>query len=284
MKSFNVDFIGIGAQKAATTWIYKCLLEHPEIDGYSGKESHFFSKDRNYNKKIRYYQSLFSQCESNKIIGEFSTSYLTDKNAPARIYNHFPNVKIIVSLRNPVDRFISRYRHIQGKNKKLNYLSILDATRRNPELIEFGLYAKYLKNYFDLFPRKNIKIVFYEDILVKPHKTVKQLYQFLNVDNIFQPSIVITKLNTAAIQKSKIFKFINKIYFKLYNREWASYLLIKPLKKLGVNYKNLNNILARKKEGEINIEDRKKLFIFFQNDINRLEKLLNKDLSHWKVE
>ncbi len=108
-KKQKIDFIGIGAAKAASTWIFTCLNEHPEICSDSRKETNFFSRYYNYKKGIKYYYSLFSHCSEDKIKGEFSPTYISSPQAPYLIYKHFPEVKLIACLRNPVDRAYSEY-------------------------------------------------------------------------------------------------------------------------------------------------------------------------------
>src|SRR5438045_5070609 len=90
------DFIGIGAQRTGTSWIYACLYEHPEIC-MPRKEINFFSRERNWTRGFEWYEQIFAECPSRTIAGEFSTSYLSDAQAPARIKDRYPAVRLIVS-------------------------------------------------------------------------------------------------------------------------------------------------------------------------------------------
>ena len=105
----GVNFIGVGAQKSGTSWIYACLYEHPEICAPI-KEIHFFSRPR-YEKGIAWYEKQFDRCAVEKLRGEFSTSYLYTPEAAARIHAAYPDAKIIAVLRNPIDRAYSQYRN-----------------------------------------------------------------------------------------------------------------------------------------------------------------------------
>ena len=98
------DFIGIGASKAASSWIFSCLKEHPEICVSSKKEINFFNKPYNYNKGIEHYKSFFKHCPKKSIKGEFTPNYINSTQVPQLIHKHFPNVKIIACLRNPIDK------------------------------------------------------------------------------------------------------------------------------------------------------------------------------------
>ena len=102
-----VDFIGIGAQRSGTSWVYACLYEHPEIC-IPIKEIHFFSRPR-YENGTLWYEEHFATCGVGKRCGEFSTSYLYSDVTAERIHKHYPEVKILAILRNPITRALSQY-------------------------------------------------------------------------------------------------------------------------------------------------------------------------------
>lgn len=89
------DFIGIGVMKAASTWIFRSLQEHPEICSCTKKEIRFFNTPYNYQKGINYYLSFFENCPDKKIKGEFTPFYILYPQVPLLIYKHFPDVKIM---------------------------------------------------------------------------------------------------------------------------------------------------------------------------------------------
>ena len=119
-KDLNVDFIGIGAERSGTTWVSNCLNDHPEICFSKQKEIFFFNKlDRHflklenlrYKRGINWYKGFFNHCAPGAIKGEFTPTYLFCPYAPRRIKSYFPNVKIVVCLRDPVERAFSQYLH-----------------------------------------------------------------------------------------------------------------------------------------------------------------------------
>lgn len=114
------DFIGIGVMKAATTWIFQCLVEHPDICGSSKKEIHFFDRPENYKKGLEYYKAFFNNCSHDKVKGEYTPRYIFSKDAPELIYKNFLDVKIIACLRNPVDRAASHYKFSVCQNGRLS--------------------------------------------------------------------------------------------------------------------------------------------------------------------
>lgn len=228
------DFIGIGAGKAGTTWIFQCLKEHPEICVSSKKELFFFDKPYIYRKGIKYYQSFFRHCSKNKIKGEIAPSYIFSLQAPYLIYKHFPNVKLIACLRNPVDIIFSLYKFsLLLKERYCIYKTFEIAIKKDSTLVELGNYYKQLKPYFDLFPRKNILVMFYKDLKNNPIEFIKKIYSFLELNNVdFLPSIINKKINVTGfrIVHNKI-NFLNSIAYKIRERIRKNKLMEKFLDK-----------------------------------------------------
>lgn len=193
---FKLNFIGIGAERSATTWIYECLSQHSEIC-IPEKELFFFNefdphylsvKNYRYKKGFGWLKRIYSQCPKKNIKGEFSPTYLYDKKAAERIKKSFPNVKLLVSLRDPVARAYSQYVN-DTRMGVIPKMKFTEALEKYPTYIEKGYYAKYLRYYYKLFPKKNILVVFYSDIQKNPTKVMKRIYSFLGVKNTdFQPA------------------------------------------------------------------------------------------------
>jgi len=211
-KNSGPDFIGIGAMKAATTWIFQCLVEHPQVCSNSKKEIHFFDKPEKYQKGIDLYLSFFKDCPSHsfdktqdrRIKGEFTPAYIFSKQAPDLIHKHFPNTKIIACLRNPADRVISHYRFNIYKNGRLSiYKDFSQAIRKDKEVIARGRYYEQLKRYFDLFNPENIFIIIYEELKKDPAREIKKLYEFLGIDSDFSPQSLSQKKNVTGDKRIK---------------------------------------------------------------------------------
>ncbi len=97
-------FLGVGVMKSGTTWIVECLREHPEVFMSEPKELHYFSRNRN--KGIEWYYNFFQNKNSFKAIGEFSNTYFDDPEIPRRIIKELGSIKIIICIRNPIERFV----------------------------------------------------------------------------------------------------------------------------------------------------------------------------------
>jgi len=179
-KDFKIDFIGIGAKKCATTWIYECLKEHPQICMSVPKETNYFGF--NYKKGLKWYESCFQYCEIDQVKGEFSPAYIIDLESVERIKKHNPSAKLIVSLRNPIERMYSIYLHNKDTGC-CGFLSFSEFAKRstgtNRSLIEMSLYYKYLKEFYSNFDKENILILIYEDIKKDPVGFIKKFMSSL---------------------------------------------------------------------------------------------------------
>jgi len=295
------DFIGIGVMRAASTWIYNCLKEHPEICVSLKKELNFFNESYNYHKGIKHYQSFFEHCPEDKITGEFTPAYLYHPKTPYLIHKHYPNIKLIVCLRNPVNRAYSHYRFdVLKRNVLYIYDTFEEAVKKNQPLIARGFYSKQLQRYFDLFPRKNILILFFEDINKDPVQFIQRIYHFLNLKNPnFIPSILYQKKTKVRIVKEFKIPFFNKIIYKyitqtggeirrLEGKNWLEKVLDKIRLKVYIekivryNKKFIN--IDKNYASIPPINENVRNYILnkvYKKDINQLEKLLEKDLSFW---
>jgi hypothetical protein len=184
-------FIGIGAAKAGTTWIFRCLQAHPEIFFASVKETMFFHKGFYSEERLGDYREHFAGAGDAKAVGEFSTNYFSSEQAAQRIRKHLPDAKLILVLRNPIDQMYSHYWHLLRQN-----FHHADVERRTFEeamglyrehLIEPSLYWKHLQRWLELFPREQVHIILYDDIRKEPQRVMRDLYAFLGVDESFVP-------------------------------------------------------------------------------------------------
>lgn len=190
-----VNFIGIGAQKAGTSWVYACLYEHPEIHAPI-KELHFFSRDR-FEKGKEWYESHFSNAKEGQQVGEFSTSYLYSPETPARIAKLYPDVKLIAILRNPRDRAYSQYRNAIKAGEIDESVSYEEYAAEEQSVIAQGCYAAQIRRYYEHFPKEQVLILIYEDIAQNPAAFMRQIYEFIGVDPNFVPSMLERQINVA---------------------------------------------------------------------------------------
>jgi len=292
--NLNVDFIGMGAVKCGTSWIWRCLREHPQICMPKTKELRFFNSDEKYEKGVNYYKIFFNDCPQNFVKGEFTPDYINHPDTAKRIKKCFPNVKLIASLRNPIERAYTHYWYERSRGFELN-AKFENVIKENPQYREGGFYYKNLKSFSKLFPREKMLILIYEDIAKDPIKFIQRIYHFLGVDENFIPPSINKKI-LATPEKQSSFIWINRITMKFIKISKKNILLKRLVpwaeffgfKKVIALFYRLGE-MGRKIEGTklflkppIKEEARKFLQEIYREDIKNLEKLINKDLSSWK--
>lgn len=192
-------FLIIGAQKCGTTWLHRHLREHPDIFMPAEKELEFFSYRGHLDSPgFGSYLEHFRQAGEAQAIGEATASYFwTETNSrwgvlpdgfqtdiPGTAHSYLgKDLKLIVTLRNPVERAVSAYLHYlamgeiaadSGFEQALTYGGVLD----------MGLYARHLRNWLEYYPQHQIRVlIMEEDIQAKPVETLASLCRFLSVGN-----------------------------------------------------------------------------------------------------
>ena len=196
-KKERVNFIICGAQKAGTTALYAYLKDHPEICMADRKEAHFFNDQTNFSKgKPNYakYHSLFNPEASNRIAGEATPIYMYWYDAPRRIWEYNPDIKLIVVLRNPIDRAYSHWN--MERSRKAEILPFWNAIQKEEHrckdalpyqhsvcsYVNRGFYLEQLRRLWHYFPKENILILKNEDLKHQPFKSLKDVCDFLAVD------------------------------------------------------------------------------------------------------
>jgi len=202
------EFFLIGAQKTGTTWLWDMLEQHPETSLPYKKELHYFGSAELYAKGDDWYYKYFDGLDSSKLIGEASTTYFYDyvpywrnesdqiefdkslPSIPELISQKYPEAKFVVILRDPVRRAISSYSHWMrhGKVSPLLGLKKVAVTMPKMRIMEYGLYAKYLKKWMEHIPPDRLRIIIYEDQIRKNwDQTLIDTYNFLGLDPGFRP-------------------------------------------------------------------------------------------------
>ena len=207
------DFIIIGAAKSGTTSLYDYLIQHPYIYSALWKEIYFF--DRYYGRGISWYKANFpskiykffiTRIQKKPFLtGEATPTYIHHPLTPKRISEFLPDIKLIILLRNPVDRAYSHYQmekklgfenhsfeeaielenfRLKGENEKIiknmNYYSY---KRQIYSYLTSGIYIDQLKLWMEYFPKKQFLIINSEDFENNPNKVFEDVESFLNIDH-----------------------------------------------------------------------------------------------------
>lgn len=291
MKDRLPNFFIVGAPKAGTTSLYYYLKRHPEVFMSSIKEPNFFSyeetvKQNLYHKEkgvgtLSEYKQLFESANGrHKAVGEASVSYLFYPSVPEKIRQLVPDARIIMSLRNPVDRAFSHYymEHklgyvneplediVGGKTRHKN------ATLWYQQYVELGLYYEQVKRYLDLFGKDQVKIFIYDELSSDMEGMILNVFNFLGIDPSFRPELE-DKYNTYSTPRNTLFRAIySQKNLRLLARKIIPDDKVEAIKNL---------FLTRRKKPDKHDETVDRMNSIFKPDIIKLEKLLNKDLSHW---
>lgn len=168
------DFLVVGGAKCGSTAIRENLRMHNRIE-IPYEETHFF--DRNYAFGLDWYRSLFK----GSICGEHTALYLYDPVALARIKRWIPDVKIIVSVRNPVDRMISEYKMLLCRNPEKRGITLDEAVKKYPRLLDRGKYVIWFEYLLMHFPREQIHIVSQEQMSEDTKTVIQGILKFIGV-------------------------------------------------------------------------------------------------------
>jgi hypothetical protein len=277
------NFLGIGAERSGTTWLYNILKSHPEVYLCPfKKEINFFSY--HYNKGIEWYGRYFRNEDpsiSYKAIGEITPIYIYLQHTPRIIAKSLPNSRFILILRNPVDRAISDYKFYKlNTGISQNFEELM---RNKEEIYKKGLYTNQLKNWLEYFPKQRFLILIYEEMVRNPLDSLKKISEFLNIDLFkFDRNIIKTKVNSSG--KPRLFRLFS-LSSKLVHR--ISTFLTKYNRDKLIGYISYFRIFfyifgTKKKKEEIPFEIKNQLSQKYRKDIESLEKLLECDLKIWK--
>jgi hypothetical protein len=274
-----INFIGIGAQKSGTSWVYACLYEHPEICAPI-KEIHFFSRPR-YAQGIAWYESHFKKCDTAKLCGEFSTSYLYSKEAPGRIFTQYPDAKLIAIVRNPVTRAVSQFQNAIKAGEIAKNTSFSEYSAGEKSVLDQGLYFEQLSRYVALFKKEQLLVLVYEDSKKNPEAFIKTIYEFLGVDSSFVPSMLLSQINVARVPRMIVL-------------ERAMHHIAESMRKVGLDrvvhgirsfrIPDLVRSFNTQAPKEKNNIDTATLTSYFVEDTNKLSELLQRDVStEWGI-
>ena len=289
------NFLIIGAAKAGTTSLYYYLSQHPQIYMSPRKEPRFFALEgeeldfQNPDKSINYssvttlseYCQLFEGVTDEIAIGEASPLYLYSSKAIERIAHYVPQAKLIVILRNPVDRAYSCYKHLIS----FESFSFAQALEEEDKRIrqnwahlwhyrQGGYYYKQLQGYFEKFDREQIKVCLFDDLQSDPLRFVQNLFSFLEVDESFIPDL--TYKNVSNHPKIKVLQ--NVLNDRHFLRSVSKKIVPASLRKnVAQKIRSWNSQKFEAMPEEV----RHRLTEDYREDIFKLQDLVGLNLSHW---
>ena len=175
------NFIGLGAQKCASSWIHMVLEDHPEVFVSQPKELDFFT--HHFNRGYSWYEHFFVAAGTAQAIGEVSPSYFCDPLAPQRVHQYNPEIKLILALRDPVRRAFSNHLHEIRKGHFFGAdLRFEAGLASNPMYLFQSRYGAHLDQWLKVFPQDQLLVVFQEEVQSDPSREARRIYEFLGVD------------------------------------------------------------------------------------------------------
>ena len=263
------SFIGIGAQRCGTTWLYECLAAHPEVFVSRPKELYFFTK--NYSHGLEWYRDHFAAKGDALAWGEITPGYFYRPEALERISTDVPSAKLFVILRNPVDRALSAFDFF--KANQYRGLNFREAASRDDSILGQGMYSVGVERLWQLVPREQCLVLLYDDIVGSPDNLVSHLYAFIGVDANYRPDMLQRRVNQA------IFPRTQRMLVQLGMRGAIDWLKRSPMGDAIENWHKSRSKRRPMRSGKT--EDRAFLRDYYSEEVDRLQMLLNRDLAGW---
>jgi len=278
------NFFIVGPTRAGSTSLWYYLNQVPGVFMSPVKEPAYFNPNTNYDRfstipirDKKKYLNLFKGAKDETAIGEASPTYLADPETPSLIHKVVPNARIIIMLRDPVERAFSEYLLMYAIGViKCSFTELIHSPDRGRSqtpvpIVEYGLYYEKVKRNLEVFGPEQVGCFIFEEFQKDPLKTVREILDFLNVKNpvinfepeIHNPTVVPRNRLAHAIVSNKLIRKVGKhlprsTIFSLKEQ------LTKPAKK-----------------PTMEPEDRKFLQEFYREDIQKLENLLGFEMP-WK--
>jgi len=291
-------FLVLGAPKCGTTSVYYYLKQHPDVY-LCRKEVHFFAHEDPLYQDItvqtwKDYLSLFDDAEDATAIGEVAVRYLYSETAFQKIKQYLPEGKLMIFLRDPVDRafshFLMRFRtggmvaeegNIPSENEIRKKFSL------KSDYVDRSLYYKHIEKFYYEFSEENISVFLLEDMKMRPKKTIKEIFEFLNVkkecdvetDKKYNVSTV-GDYNSllVTLRRNKFLRYLrgSKIVQRLISGLIPRSLLDR------LEWRRAGSSKSIKEVVDLPPDIRRELVRYYEEDVAKLEDLIDRDLSHWK--
>ena len=287
----------VGSQKAGTSSLLRYLAQHPEIYTHPQPEMTYFLQDHEYEKGYgRAYAKYFSKCLSDKTLVAKNVLVMCSEDRMQRIYEHNPDIHLVILLREPVSRAYSAYwwARRRGWENIKTFEKALEAeeSRINEDRFKWrqcayklnSTYIMHIENIFSMFGEKHVHCILTDELQVGAGKVCQRLFRLIGVSSEFEP-LVKEKHNQAAMPRSESFSFLFTQFLASRNPlrrairklvpDSAAYRIRKAV--LDFNNKSFS-------PPPINPQTQKTLADYFEPYNAQLAQLIGQDLSHWELE
>jgi hypothetical protein len=275
------DVFLMGVSKAASTWIYRCLQEHPDVFVPESDSLRFF--DMRYHEGLEGYEAMFASAKPGQLKVDPSPTYFRSPVAAKRIACHYPNARFVLSLRNPIERAFSQFWH-EKKQGRFDYSfdQAIDHPLLFPWIVEHGFYATHLEGLLREFPDDRVRIVLYDELLDDPRKFLEEVLTGMSLALDFEPSVLRKRVNPGGALQNTGLRAIGQ----LRGVEWLAPLRkgLKRSLKVDSLYRSLGKLLSNRVEYEEGISKtaRERLISIYEDEMIRLEALTGKSTKPWR--
>lgn len=237
-----------GSQKCGTTWLFHCLKKSNYIFTPDRKELNFFNR-KSFHGELDNYKKAFFEGETFRYRLESTPHYFQlpgDRGDIAKnIQVTLGEPKIILMFRNPIERYESAYIHHMMEGR-IEYSDTIDSVKDDYKMISFGKYASIYKHWSTLFP--GMHSILYDDVRNNKVSVIDSVMTYLEMEN----DIGKWFLNKRVNEKRKKFRNLE------FRRIWT-------------------------RIPELSKTVKRELLEIYRNEIDELEEIVNRDLSHWKA-
>lgn len=271
------NFIVIGAGKSGTTWVYRLLKQHPDVFLASVKETLFFADE--YARGADWYDAFFRTNDGRRAAGEVSNTYIYYPGTAARIHAYRPDMKLIASLRNPIDRTLSHYVWLlRNAQERGAFEEVLE---RRPDLLERGLYGRHLTEYLRHFDREQLLVLLFDDLRRQPEQFASDICAFLGIEPFFPDSASERALPASAPRSRMVARLVKKTALAVRRLGFPS--LVNRVKE-GALPTLLYRPLSKEEYPALLPETRERLNMYFREDVRVLSAIVGRDLvTEWNM-
>jgi hypothetical protein len=270
------DFLGVGPARTGTTWLHQVLESGADLPA-NVKETQFFTTY--YHKGIDWYAHHYRRARGDRPVGEICP-YFNPPAARKRIKLHLPECRIICTLRDPVDRLYSHYKMLRRNVWARG--TFLDLIEARPHLLRGNRYAAHLAEWFDMFGRDRVLVLFYEELRDDRQAYLDRICTFIGIAPIDLSRIKVAGEGVNSYERAPKNRHLaqNARHVKYFLKDHGFYRTINALENAGI----WDFCVGRgEKFPRLSPEEDARVRPMFVPEIEELEKLLRCDLSHWKA-
>jgi len=285
------NFFIVGARKCGTTSLYFYLKKIPGVYMSPVKELFYFAPHAVQNSAFdvfrdkKEYLRLFEKARGYTTIGEATPIYLWDPEAPKLIHQAVPHARIIMILRDPIERAYSQYlmRMKYSGRKSTFYDELMQDSKIQERLygraqlyVELGMYYEQVKRYFDIFGREQVKVIIFEEFVQHIEQSINEVLAFLGVN--YAVTEIRGHYNPDSLPRSPVSRSVFAFFRWLRARNIKFYKILILLPDSLVESAPEKILFKTTQKPKIEPEAVKLLQEIYRDDVLKLELLLGRSL------